>query len=110
MPSPKPEDPAIQIRKDLAIKVRKDAAEFDENMRVCICKLDSTRAREISSKADYLKTAETEGSENESEKLMLLREETRGLAQEADVLFDQMFDMLKKHHTFLSGVAVVLDK
>jgi len=56
MPLPLPPPP--RPPNALATELSKDADAFRDKMRDALLQLDATRAREISSRADYLKAAE----------------------------------------------------
>jgi hypothetical protein len=86
--------------------LRKDADAFRRKMRDVLLHLDAKRAREISSRADYLKAAET----GEDDRLETLHEEVEGLTQETAELFSEMLDVLQRHHTFLGQVADAMEE
>ena len=83
-----------------------DADAFRRKMRDVLLHLDAKRAREISSRADYLKAAET----GEDDRLETLHEEVEGLTQETAELFSEMLDVLQRHHAFLGQVADAMEK
>jgi hypothetical protein len=102
LPLPLPQRPPNA----LAAELRKDADAFRRKMRDVLLHLDAKRAREISSRADYLKAAET----GEDDRLETLHEEVEGLTQETAELFSEMLDVLQRHHAFLGQVADAMEK
>ena len=100
LPSPPPQP------NPLAAEMRKDAESFDRKMRETMLKLDATRAREISSGANYLKAAEL----GDDDRLDSLHDEVEALKHETKERFTEMRDMLHKHHAFLTEVAAALEK
>ena len=102
LPLPSPPKPPNA----LALKVFNDAEGFTLEMRRGIQELNATRAREISSGADYLKAVETGDTHRCDE----IHEEVIGLQKETTERIDALLSALKLHHQFLLEVAAVLEK